>query len=750
MKRPLSLAALALVATPIASASFSSLDEILQDAQEKVKEITIKVKATRLPSTRANEGGATTKLDKGQINKFINTVSGDTKQLTRGQKGVAEDSAGQQHVRGEHTDITYVVDGVPLPDTLSGRSGSVLLPATIESLEIILGGFAPEFGGQTAAVLNATTTPGARRFHADGALQGGQNKTLNGDFTTSGPLGAKGSFVLNLSGTETSVGSEPLQPDHQDAHDRATSRTIFAKFKYAPHAGESIDLTISHSPDSLEIANRTGLDSTYASVGEGYGFQGLRNADGSRPDVNSSNSGLLGAQSILLPSQQAAGQSIFQHETSEFATLAWSKRLRESENLQLALTLLHSGQDVENDNPLVDPANLPIDNSIEYSPTAHRNVHHVQLTGTWAKRAGAHRLKTGFLLDAQSGKESYQINADSQLSLDALYALAPNLAPTGGTLTGAVDIDGNPVYLSSSNVGQALNLERKGTYKAAFLQDTWTAGRLITNYGVRADWYVQNQNLGADSVSDFLLGPRLNFQYRWNAKTTVRASYNRLLNIPPLAQGAVVGQALKSERISQYDLGIDRKIAPNQTISAAYYYKDIRNQVDVGLLVPGSQIGIYSGVNFDRGGVHGLELGYDLVASKGLDAYLNYTFSAAKPNGKDNTGVDVPDYNDHDQRHTVGAGMAYTWASGATASLTENYGSGLASSVVFPGGGRTPRSTTDFSYSSGDRLFSGHGGLRLDVSNVFDNRKVINFQSAFSGTRFQIGRVISLSANFKL
>jgi hypothetical protein len=43
----------------------------------------------------------------------------------------------------------------------------------------------------------------------------------------------------------------------------------------------------------------------------------------------------------------------------------------------------------------------------------------------------------------------------------------------------------------------------------------------------------------------------------------------------------------------------------------------------------------------------------------------------------------------------------------------------------------------------------GHGGIGLDVENLFDSREVINFQSAFSGTRFQQGRRILVSASLK-
>ncbi|MES1228392.1 MAG: hypothetical protein ABUL72_06945, partial [Armatimonadota bacterium] len=119
------------------------------------------------------------------------------------------------------------------------------------------------------------------------------------------------------------------------------------------------------------------------------------------------------------------------------------------------------------------------------------------------------------------------------------------------------------------------------------------------------------------------------------------------------------------------------------------------------------------------------------------------------PNGKDNTGADVDDYNDHDQRQTVGLGLSYTFRSGAAAAVTVEHGSGLASSIIPPSTSRTSRTSVNLHLTTGDRLFSGRGGVSLDVSNLFDRRDVINFQSAFSGTRFQMGRSIALSANYK-
>lgn len=92
----------------------------------------------------------------------------------------------------------------------------------------------------------------------------------------------------------------------------------------------------------------------------------------------------------------------------------------------------------------------------------------------------------------------------------------------------------------------------------------------------------------------------------------------------------------------------------------------------------------------------------------------------------------------------MGLGVAYSWKSGASIAVTYQYGSGLASSVVPPSEDRTPRSSMDLKLFSGNIFFGRKAGLTLDVQNVFDSRNVINFQSDFSGTRFQQGRRITL------
>ncbi len=718
--------------------------------QIPTKEIYIKVTATRIRSNAvaAVSGGQT--RDQSTIKTFTTTTgAGAANSLVQGQAGVASDSNGQQHVRGEHAEITYVVDGIPLPDTLSGRQGAIVVPSTVQNLDIIEGGFAPEFGGQTAAILNVTTLAGSKKFSEDVTLDGEGFNTFDGDLTAVGPLGKHANFTLDIQGSRTGLYQEPQQPNIDGAHNTGEYFSIFSKFRFEPSKKDVLSLTLSHNPDQYQDSNRAGLPASFADVGQGYGLFGLRNANGVLPQQI--NPGGFGSAPEVLPSQQALGMDINSSEENEFAVLSWKRQLSPKTSTVLSITSLHSGQSVTNNNPLVNQMALQPDSSIEYNPDVTRNAHHTQATGSIDSALGHHDFKAGFVVDRQTGHESYSIGAASQLALDELAALDPGLAPAGAAqMSGGapvLDVYGNPVYRASSNVVPTVLVQRQGWYDAAYLQDTWKISkRLTANYGLRYDWYYMSESGQPSPVNKVLLSPRLNFSYDLSKKDTLRWSYNKLFNTPPLAQGALVGAPIVPETLDQYDVSIEHQLNPFQDLKLAYYAKQMRNQVDTGLLIPGSEIGLFSAVNFQYGGVHGVELTYDVFAPKGVgwDGYLNVSYSKAAPNGLDNTGAQAPMFNDHDQRETLGAGLAYTWKNQATAALVFSYGSGLASSII-RNGERVSRSETNLKYTSSPFLFQHHGGFGIDVENLFDDRTVINFQSGFSGTRFMEGRRIMFS-----
>ncbi|HTQ11813.1 MAG TPA: TonB-dependent receptor plug domain-containing protein, partial [Fimbriimonadaceae bacterium] len=321
-----------------------------QQTKPPVKDIYITVTATRL-ARPVSETSSGTKRNKEEISKFGGQIGEDVKNVAKTTAGVAEDSAGQLHIRGEHTEISYVVDGVPLPDTLSGRQGAIVVPATIESIDILLGGFAPEYGGQTAAILDIATLPRAKKAETDITTDYGTFNTANGDLTAVGPLGKNFGYALDFEANRTGLADEPQQPFDQSAHNTGSDQNAFGKFTYQASPRDRLALTLSSNPDQMQIGNRTGLPDSFYDAGEGYGFLGLRNRDGTS---SVASNGGLGSGIEVLNSQQQDGMDINQREQNEFATLSWRRQIDPRTTSLLGFVVMHSGQDVTNDNPAVD------------------------------------------------------------------------------------------------------------------------------------------------------------------------------------------------------------------------------------------------------------------------------------------------------------------------------------------------------------------------------------------------------------
>jgi len=626
----------------------------------------------------------------------------------------------------------------------------------VETLNVLTGGFAPEYGGELAAVLNLTLRAGAIEPFQDVSLGGGSFGTFDGSLTFGGqggvPYGApdaqgrqarKFGYLVNLTQRNTNNALEPPQPGNQSAHNNQTSTTGFGNFDFRVGSRDALTFTINTAPARTEIANRTGLPDRYKNLGQGYGYAGALSAED--------------AAAAGIVDQERAGQDVYQKDNNTFTALQYRKQFSDSVTGLFSIGYSKSKLDILNNNPnngdTVDPATLPDDSGIEFSPTIKRTYDQAQFQGNITVARGSHTLKFGGVYSDQSGDESYKLIPGSKTALTALYATEPRLAPGGGTETR--DADGALVSYDLAGPSQTptLNVSRSGYYAAGYAQDTWRASPIFTlNYGLRLDSYKQKQNISENAVSKTLLSPRINAAVTVLPLTIFRASYNKLFSQPPLAQGAILGNAIKPQDVDMYEGSLERQIGRSQTVKVAYYKKEFRDQIDTGLLLEGTQIGVYTSVNLERATVKGFELSYELSPSGGVGsgAYLTYANATAKPRGLNNLGEVIDDaYNDHDQLNTLTGGYNYTLNNGAFAGLNVYYGSGVASSVLEEGGKRQARTEVNLRVSSGPRLVKSGLGLDLAVENLFDSRKVINFASPFSGTRFQQGRRVLLSITGK-
>ena len=682
--------------------------------------------------------------------------------LVRSAPSAAKDSDGQLHIRGEHSATSFYLDGWRLPGAFQGRIGQLIEPAAIQSLDIITGGFAPEYGGDTAAVLNVQLKSGPIKPFFDVRGEGGSWNTFDGGITFGGQLGQNYGFkndvgeqarrftyLFDFSARYTNNAVEPPQPDNQTAHNSGYSITAFGNLQYKASDRDTLGLVLSRNPARTDVANRTGLPAKYAPYGQGYGYLGLLTA--------------AQAQAAAIGTQQQDGQDIWQRDINEFVNLSWRRNISDNLSSILSIGVTHAGLDVLNNNPAVDFANLPSDNSIEYNPSITRNSHSIQGQGSLTYSGREHTAKVGFSFEQENGVEDYQLIPASQLALDGLYFNGlTNLTPAGMPVvdsTGAPVLDslGNPEY-TAAGTSPFLTVKRSGYYDAAYAQDTWKiTKKLIANYGARFDMYQQTETaFGSSQPSatqrEFVdkVSPRVNLSYEMLPRTVLRGSYNKLFIEPPLAQGSILGSQIKPEVLDQYDLSIERQLAPGHKAKLAVYYKEMQNQIDTGLLVPGTQIGVFTSQNFNEGHVRGTELSYEFNPTKpyGLGGFLSWANSLAKPTGVTNQGVPVPVYNDHDQLNTISAGANYTFLDQSFLGASVEYGSGFTSSTLVNNGPRSSHTEIDLRYVS--RPLAGNTTLSISVANLLDSRALNNFNSGFSGTRFQQGRTILVGFDTKL
>ncbi|MDR3691473.1 MAG: TonB-dependent receptor [Fimbriimonas sp.] len=707
---------------------------------EPLKEKVITVKGS-VNVTRPNNPNVGTLRDVAAMKVMPVAPSNNQslKSLIQTAPGMVSDSVGQLHPEGEHSSTSIYLNGFQLPGAFQGRFGQILSPTTVQNAEILTGSFAPEYGRETAAILNIqlrsgtidpflafTASTGSWQTNELGLTAGGQFGKEYGAPNDSGRRARSFSYLLSFDDRQTNNAQESPQPDDQIAHNAGQSYIMFANLGWRLSDNDNLSLTLSDNPGTVEIANRTGLSSFYTPYGQGYGFLGL--------DPASSG----------LPSQQAAGQDDYQQDHNEFGVLNFLHTVDSHTQARMSLGLTHNGLDILNHNPAIDLNNLPQDNSIEFNPTLIRNARDAEAEGSITSSLGAHTLKAGFSFDRQTGLESYQLTPGSIAALNFLND--PN--------------NGLQQFAPVNGVSSVVTVSRDGWYNAGYVQDTWHVDkRLTANYGLRLDEFSQDQataqngGAGVSATSGLnMVEPRVNFAYELPSRTVARASYNKLMIIPPSAQGAVPGAVVPPEVIDQFDTSIEKQTGPGESLKVRYYLKEITNQLDTGLLVAGTQIGAFVTDSIPKDYVRGFEVSYNLfpVHPFGLSAYASYANSTAKPQGNGN------DYNDHDQLHTVSVGTNYTFKSGAQIGLVDNYGSGVASSVLSLAstgdefGSRHAHNELNFRLASAPNFIGRGNSLVFEVQNLFDERALLNFNSGFSGTRFQMGRTIMLSCQGKL
>src|ERR1700722_17784279 len=170
---------------------------------------------------------------------------------------VAQDSFGQFHVRGDHNDLQYRLNGIILPEGIS-VFGQSLSPRLISSLQLITGALPAEYGLRTAGIIDMTTKSGLLDPGGSISVYGGSHGTFEPSFDYGGNSGnlnyfVSGDMLRNDLGIESPDGStNPI-------HSYSTQYHGFGYFEDILDAGNRLSLILGTSNDAFQIPDLHGL-----------------------------------------------------------------------------------------------------------------------------------------------------------------------------------------------------------------------------------------------------------------------------------------------------------------------------------------------------------------------------------------------------------------------------------------------------------------------------------------------------------
>ncbi|MBN9590390.1 MAG: TonB-dependent receptor [Alphaproteobacteria bacterium] len=626
--------------------------------------------------------------------------------------GVAQDSFGQLHVRGEHNGLQYRLNGIILPEGISAF-GQTLNPRLAASVRLITGALPAEYGLRTAGIVDIQTKTGFDNSGTAG-VYGGSHSTVTPSFSYGGTSGrfnyfVSGDYTTNTLGVESPDGSsDPL-------HDRTQQYHGFAYLSEILDQNSSLSAVLGTSNAIFQIPNRRGLNPP--------GIDGIVGLGPQDPD---------GGNYVL----DANG-------TTAFPSAMLDERQREITHYAI-LSYLHSHGDLDTQVSVFGRYS-----SLFFTPG--NNVGPLLYDGISQK---AYKRDAAYGLQAESawhGWDGHTVRfgavyqADDTLSETSSLVLAT--AAGGPDSNGIPNPNPNPLCLDPAQTCQtsaapmsiADNGSKHGYSYSLYVQDEWDVTDTLTvNYGLRYDAF-------AAYDAENQLSPRVNAVWKPLDGTTIHAGYARYFSPPPFELVASSQIALfndttaaaasgtnttpKAERADYYDIGMEQKLFDYWTLGLDSFFKSSTNLIDEGQF--GAPI-ILTPFNYGQGRQYGAELSLSYQKDN-LSGYVNASYERAvgKSIVSSEFQFDPGDLAyigshyiplDHQQIGSVSAGASYNW-DGTQLSTDLLYGTGLRRDGATPNGDHLPSYVTvNFGISRNFQVQDQTFMARLDLINAFDQK----------------------------
>ncbi len=601
-------------------------------APEASESITIIGSLNQARSQIAPALGATTyQLSSEQIDDQALGADAPFNQVLLRMPGIAQDQYEQVHLRGEHANIQFRINGVLLPEGLV-TFGQEVDTHFADTTTLITGSLPAQYGLRTAGVVDITTKTGAIDPGGYVSLEGGQYRSLRGSAAYGATVGRWDTFAT-ASGYHASDGIENPTASWRPLHDDTNQFRGFLYVSYLINPVSRLSFITSVSSDRFEIPDVPGQTTAFA--------------DGTQPAVDS------------------ATLNEVQNQRNSYAVMAYQASLGQAE-FQFA-PYVRESQLVYTPDPVGD---------LEYNGVAS-SIDRTTLTG-------------GFQLDGK-----LPLGDRHTLRAGAAYSATNAIINTATQCFPAtLNPDGSYTQTSSTPETIIDNNSKLGSFYSLYLQDEWhPTTPWIINYGLRADAvqaFVNQQQLSPriNSVYSFSSGTTIHAGYSryFTPPPLEQISGETESKFAGSSNAASVtdNSPLKCERGNYFDAGISQRLGSHGQIGIDGYYKRATDQLDEGQF--GTAI-ILSPFNYRQGQIIGAEL-TSSYSDHDLCAYLNLALSQAKGKDLDSAQFLFSSqelaysqthwlYLDHDQRWTLSSGISYALPTRTRLGIDALFGTGL-------------------------------------------------------------------------
>ena len=621
-----------------------------------------------LPET----GSTIYRFDRQDIERLPLGDSTPLNQVLLRAPGVVQDSYGQFHVRGDHANVQYRINGVILPEAISGF-GQQISTRFADRVNVLTGALPAQYGYRTAAVVDISTK--------DGELDnGGVVDVLFGSRGHVEPSielgGTRGAFSYFLTGSylKNDIGIENPTAASNAIHDRTSQAKGFGYLSYLLGTDSRVSVLFGSSDNRFQIPNVPGQTPAFMLA--------------SAPAIDSRN---LDAN---------------QQEKNRFGVLTYQGAAGAGVDYQLSLSSRATDVRYRPD-PVGDLAFNGIAADI-----FRRNVA-TSLQGDLSWRLAAdHTVRAGLFAQRErftvaNSSSVFPADGDGMQTSDVPIRIEDDSRIEGRLWGVYVQDEWRPTQALTINYG--VRFDKVNTV----VDERQWSPRIGAVYDVTPDL---RAHIG---FARYFTPPPTE-----KIDTTSIARFIGTTNALP----SDANTAVRSERSNYYDVGLAWQATREVTLGIDGYVRRVRHLQDDGQF--GNAL-IFSAFNYAQGRISGLDLSAS-YRDKSLSSYLNIGLSRAR--GKtvetgqfnfDPAELDTINagyvHLDHEQRLSVSSGVAYRFADGTTAGIDALYGSGLRSG--FANSEHLPGYTQiNLSAAHTFDLGSGFGklGTRVAVLNAFD------------------------------